>query len=100
MELKNILKASVLTEKASQIHTDENKYTFIVDRFASKGQIKETVEKLYNVTVVEVNVLRTREKAKRSWVGSRKKYFRPSLKKAIVQLKDGDKLNLYDGGDK
>jgi large subunit ribosomal protein L23 len=100
MEAQNLLKSSILTEKASMIHAAENKYTFEVARTASKGQIKEAVEKLYKVTVIEVNVLRSREKTKRSWVGSRKKYARPSVKKAIVQLKKGDKLNLYDGGDK
>lgn len=100
MESQVILKASVLTEKASKIHEKENKYTFIVGRAASKGQIKEAIEKLYSVSVVSVNVLRSREKEKRSWVGSRRKYFRPSVKKAVVQLKEGDKLNLYEGGDK
>ncbi len=100
MESQSILKSSIITEKASKIHETENKYTFSVGRAASKGQIKEAVEKLYKVTVIEVNVLRSREKTKRSWVGSRKRYSRPSVKKAIVQLKSGDKLNFYDGGDK
>ncbi len=100
MDSRGILKSSILTEKASRIHEAENKYSFIVGKDASKGQIKEAVEKLYGVTVIEVNVLRSREKTKRSWTGARRKYSRPSVKKAIVELKKGDKLNLYDGGDK
>lgn len=100
MEARSILKSGILTEKASRLHESENKYTFKVGKMATKGQIKEAVEKLYGVTVIDINVLGNREKTKRSWVGSRKKYYREAVKKAIVQLKSGDKLNLYDGGEK
>lgn len=98
MDYRSVLKTTLITEKATNINEKENKYTFEVGMSATKGQIKEAIENLYDVSVINVNVLKKGGKIKRSWVGSRKKYTKPAKKKAIVQLKDGDKLNVYEGG--
>lgn len=100
MKYNKVLKSVVVTEKATGINEKENKYTFKVVHDATKGQIKDAVEKLYSVKVLGVNVLKTRSKAKRSMVSRKDIYYTPTSKKAVVELKSGDKLKFYDGGSK
>lgn len=98
MNYRKILLAPVLTEKAVSEKEKGNKYTFKIVRNATKGQVKEAVEKLYGVTVENVNVLKNGGKMKRSLTKSRNSYITSDTKKAIVQLKSGDSLKFYEGG--
>ena len=91
-----VLKATSVTEKSAALMEKENKYTFIVSKSATKGQIKETIENLYSVNVINVNVLGNGGKSKRSLVGKKSVYKTSNIKKAIVQLKSGDSLKIYN----
>jgi large subunit ribosomal protein L23 len=90
----------VLTEKAASLKEQANQVIFEVDVKANKIQIKNAVEKLFDVQVADVNTLIQRGKSKR--VG-RNEFKRPNWKKAIVTLKDGSNIEFLseaaDGGE-
>jgi len=86
----------VFTEKLTKWREDGlNKVMFEVDRDANKHEIKDAVEKLFDVTVVKVNTTIIRGASRR--VG-RRIGKRPNIKKAVVTLKAGDEINEYFGG--
>ena len=72
----------------------QGKYVFEIDSGANKHQVKEAVEKAFKVKVTAVNVMTVPGKMKR--VG-RRMVLTPSHKKAIVTLKAGDKIELFEG---
>ncbi|MDR2779075.1 MAG: 50S ribosomal protein L23 [Puniceicoccales bacterium] len=95
MENFGILKEILLTEKSNALLSDQQQYVFVVDPKASKGQIAKAIELTFNVKVVRVNVIncygrpkRVRSKFSRRYTLVGKK------KKAIVVLKDGDKIDV------
>jgi large subunit ribosomal protein L23 len=82
-----------LTEKAATLKADANQVIFEVDVKANKIQIKDAVEKLFDVKVASVNTLVQRGKVKR--VG-RHEHKRPNWKKAIVTLSAGSDIQFFD----
>ena len=84
----------MITEKATRLG-GENKYMFEVRREANKTQIKEAVEKGFEVKVEHVNVMIMKGKPRRVR-GNRIKHG-PDWKKAIVTLVPGDKIELFEG---
>ena len=94
MHITDIIKKPVLnTEKARSLF-ENNEYVFIVDRRANKIQIKEAVEKLFNVKVESVNTLNIKPKAKRFRMSV---YKTSAMKKAMVKLKKGETIAAYEG---
>ncbi|MDH4224389.1 MAG: 50S ribosomal protein L23 [Deltaproteobacteria bacterium] len=89
-----LLKHPHLTEKSVTMKETENRVTFLVEPAANKTEIKKTVEKLFNVTVITVRTSKVRGKMKR--VG-RNIGRRPDSKKAIIKLKAGDKIEYFEG---
>ena len=90
-----ILIKPILTEKATSSN-DKGKFSFIVDTKANKVQVKKAVEKTYDVNVASVNTINVLGKSvskftKTGIVSGRK----PSYKKAIVQLKEGEVIDFY-----
>lgn len=85
-----------LTEKAATLKEEENQVIFEVDLKANKIQIKEAVEKLFDVQVSSVNTLVQRGKVKR--IG-RRQHKRPNWKKAIVTLREGSDIQFFDETD-
>ena len=83
-----IVKSLLQTEKGTAM-LPENKYMFSVDMKANKAEIKKAVEAIYNVSVLKVNTQISRGKLKRVRYKEGKT---PDRKKAIVQLKQGDKI--------
>ena len=83
----------VITEKSMDLLTD-NKYTFIVNRKANKTEIKNAVEKIFKVEVVKVYIMNVKGKPKRMGKFEGKT---PDRKKAIVALKPGHKIKIFDG---
>jgi large subunit ribosomal protein L23 len=69
-----------------------NQYTIVADRLATKPQIRQAVQELFKVKVTKVNTLNVRGKARRKRTAQAGKA--PDWKKAIVTLKDGDKITL------
>ena len=59
MEPYDVIVRMMITERASEIVEKENRLTFIVNRSATKGQIREAIETLYEVKVLKVNTLIT-----------------------------------------
>jgi large subunit ribosomal protein L23 len=88
-----ILIAPVVSEK-SYGQIVENRYTFKVHQDAHKTQIRQAVEQLFDVKVVGVNVVKVQPKPKRRGMI---KGTRPGWKKAIVQLKAGDTIEIFEG---
>ena len=88
-----ILISPVVSEK-SYGQIVENRYTFKVHKDAHKTQIRQAVEELFDVHVVAVNVIKVQPKPKRRGLikGTRKGW-----KKAIVELKAGDRIDIFEG---
>jgi large subunit ribosomal protein L23 len=87
-----VVKTVRLTEKGTRQSEKYNQYTVVVDKRANKIDIRRAVEELFKVTVTAVNTLHVRGKARRQF--TKQAGFSPSWKKAIVTLKDGDKIVL------
>ena len=90
-----ILIKPILTEKATSTN-EVGKFSFIVNKKANKVQVKKAIEKTYNVNVLSVNTINVLGKSiskfpKTGIVTGRK----PSYKKAIVQLKEGEFIDFY-----
>jgi large subunit ribosomal protein L23 len=90
---RQILIAPVVSEK-SYSFIEANKYCFKVHPKAHKTQIRQAVEELFEVKVVAVNVLKVQPKPKRRGAH---RGIRPGWKKAIVQLREGDKIDVFEG---
>ncbi len=93
MHLYEVLRRPLITEKNTTLQA-HGKYAFEVAGESNKQQIKEAVEKAFKVKVLAVNVMTTRGKMRR--VG-RRQVLTQSWKKAIVTLKPGDKIELFEG---
>jgi large subunit ribosomal protein L23 len=92
----HVIVRPLVTEKSMQDVT-KGKYTFIVDRFATKPVIKQAIKDMFNVTVVSVATNVVKGKTKR--VGTRRVEVKDaSYKKATVTLKKGDKISLFEPG--
>lgn len=93
MHILEVLRRPIITEKNTAL-LGQNKYTFEVAREANKPQIKEAVEKAFNVKVTAVNVINVPGKMRRF---GRHRGMSPAWKKAVVTLKEGDKIELFEG---
>ena len=89
--ITDVLKKPVLTEKSLTL-LQENKYTFDVDVNANKIEIRNAVEKMFNVKVESVKVMNVRPKTKRVGRYTGKTNRR---RKAIVKLAEGHKIDLF-----
>jgi large subunit ribosomal protein L23 len=93
----SVLIKPLVTEKFSMMN-EHGKYGFIVEKSANKIQIKQEIEKVYGVTVEEVNTMVQPGKSKSRYTKSRIIEGRtPSYKKAIVKVADGDIIDFYSG---
>ncbi len=88
-----VLLAPVVSEKSYSLITDR-KYTFKVHRNAHKTQVRQAVEQLFDVKVENVNILKVQAKPKRRGLT---KGTRPGWKKAIVQLREGETIEIFEG---
>ena len=90
-----ILKKPLITEKSTQMLAEGNWVAFQVHPQANKIQIKKAVEKVFSVSVTKVNTLVVPGKYRRFGraVGHTKPW-----KKAMLRLKEGDKIELFEGG--
>ena len=93
MQSDIIRKPIFLTEKASRLREDQNKVVFEVVREANKIQIREAIQKLFGVSVVDVNTSQVRGKTKRMGRGYGKLR---NWKKAVVTLKAGETIQFFD----
>lgn len=89
----DIIIKPVVTEKSMDLLAD-NKYTFIVDKKANKTEIKNAIEKIFKVDVLKVYTMNVKGKPKRMGRFEGKTSDR---KKAIVLVKPGQKIKIFDG---
>lgn len=95
MDPRDVIIAPVVSEKSYGL-LDSNAYTFNVHRDANKIEIRQAVESIFNVRVEKVNTLNRQGKRKRnrrSWSFGK----RPDIKRAIVTLVQGDRIDLFEG---
>lgn len=95
MHLYEVLKRPLVTEKTMIATDEENKVSFEVDMRANKLLVKDAVEKAFDVTVMDVNILIMAAKTSRR--GSAIRIRRPKWKKAVVTLQTGDRIQLFEG---
>ncbi|HET7743470.1 MAG TPA: 50S ribosomal protein L23 [Gaiellaceae bacterium] len=88
-----VLLAPVVSEKSYSLITDR-KYTFKVHEDAHKTQVRQAVEELFDVHVQSVNIVKVKSKPKRRGLTRGR---RPGWKKAIVQLREGDAIEIFEG---
>ena len=93
-ELYSVIKRPLITEKSSRQKEGQNKYLFAVDPRANKIEIKRAVEQLFRVKVDRVNVSKVHGKIKRLGKSLGR---RPDWKKAVVLVKKGDRIDLFEG---
>jgi large subunit ribosomal protein L23 len=90
----DIVKRPLVTEKSTQLKDLFRQYTFQVDARANKYQIRHAVESIFKVHVTDVKTAILRGKYRRVGRGMGK---RPNWKKAIVTLKEGEKIEFFEG---
>jgi large subunit ribosomal protein L23 len=89
---RDIILAPVVSEKSYSL-LDQNAYTFQVHRGATKTEIRQAVEAIWNVRVVKVNTLNRKGKTKRFRFTQGR---RADSKRAIVTLAEGDKIEIFE----
>ena len=93
MHVSQVLQAPIVSEK-SYAMIGERKYSFRVHPDAHKTQIRQAVEELFDVKVERVNVMKVQAKPKRRGLH---RGTRPGWKKAVVQLRAGDTIEIFEG---
>ena len=93
MNAADILIAPVVSEK-SYAGLADRKYTFKVHQDAHKTQVRQAVEQLFDVKVERVNIIKVQPKPKRRGLH---KGVKPGWKKAVVQLRRGDTIEIFEG---
>lgn len=94
MQTEQVIIRPLINEKSNELNAKLNRYTFLVKKTANKNQIKNCVEKYFNVKVVSVNTVLLPGKTKRMGKNVVKTQFR---KKAYVSLKENQKIELFKG---
>jgi large subunit ribosomal protein L23 len=94
MDYYQVIKRPLITEKGMQSNEEHNTVVFQVDSRANKLLIKQAIEALFQVKVLEVNTLNMRGKKKRVRMREGKK---PDWKKAYVTLREGDTITFFEG---
>ena len=93
MHASQVILAPIVSEKSYE-GTTRGRYTFRVHQDAHKTQIRQAIEELFEVKVTRVNVIKVQSKPKRRGMirGTR-----PGWKKAVVQLRPGDTIEIFEG---
>lgn len=90
-----IVKFPLITEKSTILREDKNKYTFRVDKRANKIEIKKAIQAIFpDIHIVSVNTISFHGKPKR--IRYNRKGRTPAWKKAIVTLRSGDTIEIYE----
>ncbi len=95
MNVYEVVKRPITTEKSGILSDYYDQYTFEVDRRANKHQIKEAIETIFEVDVVSVNTMIM--PSKRGRFGRRRVVRKPAWKKAVVRLAPGQEIQFFEG---
>jgi len=90
---RQVILEPVVSEKSYDLIDFNNTYTFLVDKRSNKTEIKQAVQSIFDVRVVQVNTMNRKGKVKRTgWVYGRRK----DTKRALVKLADGDRIDIFE----
>jgi large subunit ribosomal protein L23 len=89
-----LIKSPLITEKGTLVSEKANQVVFRVRSEATKGAIRDAVEELFKVTVLKVRTINLMGKSRRTGRSAGK---RPDWKKAYVTLKEGDRIEFFEG---
>ena len=94
MNRHDLIVRPLVTEKSTLLRESHNQYSFVARSDANRSEIKKAIEETLNVKVKQVRILNVMGKEKRvnRYVGKR-----PDWKKAVVTLKEGQKLTIFEG---
>ncbi len=92
-DLRHIIRRHVATERTTSLREKNNEFVFEVDKKANKFQIKEAVESAFKVKVDSVRTMIVAGKVRRM---GRNEGKRPTRKKAVVRLKSGQSISIFD----
>ncbi len=92
-----VLRRPLVTEKSSYQSGKLNQYSFIVADTATRKQVKDAVEMIYDVTVLRVNIINAPAKRGRRLRSRRLLVRKPAYKKAVVTLAEGQSLQIFEG---
>nr|YP_009313340.1 Ribosomal protein L23 [Dichotomaria marginata]SCW21594.1 Ribosomal protein L23 [Dichotomaria marginata] len=89
--LSDIIDRPILTDKSTQL-LEENQYSFKVKKYAQKQDVKKAIEYLFNVKVINVNIMNlpVKKRSVGKFTGKKAMY-----KKAIITIQDGNNINLF-----
>lgn len=93
----DVLRRPLVTEKSSYQSGKLNQYSFIVADNATRTQVKDAIETLYDVNVVRVNIINTSAKRGRRIRSRRLLVRKAGYKKALVTLAEGETLPIFEG---
>ncbi len=94
MHIFAVLRRPIVTEKSTLLQ-ERSKYVFEIAPKANKAQVKEAVERAFDVKVLAVNITMNRGEMRR--VGNVHRIKTPDLKKAVVTLRTGDTIQIFEG---
>jgi len=86
----SLIKRAAITEKSNYL-TNQNKYVFVVDSKANKSEVVKAIKSIYKVDPISVNMVNIKGKTKKFGLKTGRL---PSIKKAIVTLKKGQKIEI------
>lgn len=89
----DVIRSPLLTEKATDLRDHKGQLIFKVDSRANKKQISEAIEKIFAVTVIAIRTVNTKPKPRTL---GKHHGFKPGFKKAIVTLKEGDTIDIFE----
>jgi large subunit ribosomal protein L23 len=95
--LYEVLRRPLVTEKTSYQSGKLNQYAFIVSDSATRQQVKDAIETIYDVTVARVNIMNTPAKRGRRLRSRRLLVRKAGFKKALVTLAEGQTLPIFEG---
>jgi len=95
--LHDVLRRPLITEKSNYQNGNLHQYVFEVSADANKTLVKDAIETLFDVHVVQVNVMNVPAKQSRRWRNRRLQTRRSGYKKAIVTLAEGDTISAFEG---
>jgi len=94
MDIYQVLKRPLITEKGTRQKEQSNQMIFEVDRRANKGMVRDAVESIFRVKVLSVKVMSVKGKERRVGKNTGR---RPDWKKAIVRLGPGENIEFFEG---
>lgn len=93
----DVLRRPIVTEKSNYLVTKLHQYVFEVSNDANRTLVKDAVEKLFDVTVVRVNIINAPAKRSRRARSRRLMISNPAYKKAVVTLTPEDRIPIFEG---